>query len=125
MVNWRVVPVLVVAGGLLLWAFGAWFDRQEWIPDSEAAKIVDSGRLKCDQVGWAWVDPKGKVFPAKPNDLDALKAALEECARANMGPGVAPFNWSRFMIASVVGLAVASGPWLFSRLTRRPPRRSP
>jgi hypothetical protein len=127
-VNKRVLPAIVVAVGLGLWAFSAWADRQEWLPDTRAAKHMSRARLKCfaitntDASGEphpGWVDPDGRLFMLSGTGSEADNAALDRCARANLGPGVPPVHWGTFLGISAVLFGLSSIPLMVSRRARR------
>jgi hypothetical protein len=122
-VNKRVLPAIVVAVCLGLWAFNAWFERQDWLPDTRAAKLMYRARPKCfaitntDASGKphpAWVDPDGRLFTVSAPGSEADNAALDRCARANLGPGVPPVRWGTFLGIAAVLLGLASIPLMVS-----------
>jgi hypothetical protein len=123
-VNKPVIPAIVVAVGLGLWAFDAWFDRQEWLPESRAAKHMNHARLKCDAITSTdasskthpgWVDPHGRLFIVSGPGREADNAALDRCARANLGPGVPPVHWRTFLVIAAVLFGLSSIPLMASR----------
>jgi hypothetical protein len=118
-VNKRFIPLIVVAVALALWSLNEVADRQEWMQGSRAATLMNHARLKCDSI-WhtdasgvrhpAWIDPQGQVFLVSGTGTEADNAALNECARANLGPGVPPIDWLKFFAVAVVALGLAAIP---------------
>ncbi len=104
-------------------------DRQEWMEYSSAWKLMNHARLKCDSI-WntdasgvthpAWVDPQGRVFLVSGTGTEADNAALNECARANLGSGMPPIDWLKFFAVAVVALGLAAIPLIMPRHAATP-----
>jgi hypothetical protein len=126
--KWQWVVLVLASAAIALWGFNSWFDRQDWIPESEAAHLMDHARLQCTQsmvptsgnVYPGWVDRHGRNFYATGPGIGPLKTALEVCARANLGPGVAPFDWVRFSVISVAVVGLSTMPLVLSRRRNTP-----
>jgi hypothetical protein len=110
--------MVVVAIALGLWGLNAWLDRQDWFPESRAAKLMSTARLRCDPI-WttvasgrapAWTDPAGNLYLVSGPSSEQDNAALNRCARANLGPGVPPVHWPKFVTIAALLLALSSIP---------------
>jgi hypothetical protein len=129
--KWQWVVLILASVAIALWGFNSWFERQDWIPESKAARLMGHARLQCTQsmvttygdVYPGWVDRHGRNFYATGPGRGPLKAALEVCARANLGSGVAPFDWLRFFVIGLAVIGVSATPLLLSsqRESRIPP----
>src|ERR1700750_131999 len=75
-------------------------------------------RRRCDAV-WtaapsgraaAWTDPAGKVYVVSGSGSEADNAALNQCARANLGPGLPPVHWLTFLAIAALLLGLGAVP---------------
>ena len=124
--------MVVVAIALGLWGLNAWLDRQDWLPDTRAAKLMSTARLRCDPI-WttvasaranAWTDPAGNLYIASGPNREEDNAALNRCARANLGPGVPPVHWLKFVTIAALLLALSSIPLIAKPAAAGAPSRS-
>jgi hypothetical protein len=120
--KWQAVVPMLASALVALWGLSSWFERQDWIPESDAAHVMDHARLQCKQstvptfapVYPGYVDRHGRNFYATGPGIGPLKTALHVCARANLGPGVSPFDWLRFFVISVFVVGLSAIPLVLS-----------
>ena len=79
---------------------------------------MSAARVKCDAV-WtavptgraaAWTDPAGNVYVVSGSGSEADNAALNQCARANLGPGLPPVHWLTLLAIAALLLGLAAVP---------------
>ena len=115
--NWRFAPFIVV-GALALWSCSEAVDRQEWVPNSSMWDAMNKARLtKCtDNVTYV-TDRRGNIYEVDGTGSEAVNAALNECARANLGPDApGPSHWK--IIAVICGVVIAAT-WIIPWIQRR------